>query len=141
MQANMQQALLGSFKPVVVSTDSIPELGESARSKSYDIQLTFTDRHGESSSLDAILNGRRKVRGDIASYTWSLEDKWTLLVPFDQAKDFAQTHGVDTTNSRAFNTFASELRRKLATITMLGGPEQTEVSFDSFHISVTTEDR
>lgn len=141
MHTNIQQALLGSFKPAVISNNSIPELSDGARSKSYDIQLTFTDRSGESSTLDAILNGRRKVRGDISSYTWSFEDKWTLLVPFDQARDFAQARGVDTSNPRAFSNFAIELRRELATITMLGGPEQTRVTFDSFHVSVTTQDR
>ena len=143
MHTNMHQALLGSFDPVVVSTDSMPELDiqDIQRSRSYDIQLTFKDRNGESSTLDAILNGRRKVRGDIASCTWSFEDKWTLIVPFNQAIDFAQARGVETSNPRAFKDFANDLRSKLRTIVMLGGPQQATVSFESFHISVMTEER
>lgn len=141
MQANMQQALLGAFHSVVVSKDPIPDLDTVHRTHSFDLALTFTDRRGTSSPLDAILHGRRKVRGDIAGYNWSMEDKWTLIVPLDEAKEFAQARGIDTTNPRAFNECANELRRRLATVTLLAGPDQAKISFQSFYVSVMTSDQ
>jgi hypothetical protein len=141
MQANMHQALLGSFEPVVVSKDSIPMVTDSSRDYSNDLRLTFTDRHGQSCALGVTLAGRLKYRGDISCPVWWPEDKWKLRVSFEQARNFAQARGVNTENPRAFTAFANELRRKLAVITMLSGPEQTKLSFDSFDVIVQTEDR
>jgi hypothetical protein len=137
MELSTQQALIGTFAPVVVSTECVPCLGEANTKLSYDVQIFFTDRFERCATIDGSLIGSRKVRGEISmAGTWWLEDKWTLRVPYHAVREFAQLRGVDVRNERSFGGFVRELYCRLTEVQLVAGPERVALSIPNLHVQV-----